>query len=70
MDYVEFRFRLSIDVSLGLLKAENVKYNNLPPNPRRPRVIHGVLVVKDSSMCITDVDEACKEAGINRHIIR
>uniref|UniRef100_A0A146KSZ9 Integrator complex subunit 11 n=1 Tax=Lygus hesperus TaxID=30085 RepID=A0A146KSZ9_LYGHE len=62
--------KLSIDVSLGLLKAENVKYNNQPPNPKRSRVIHGVLVVKDSSMCIMDVDEACKEAGINRHIIR
>ncbi|KAK9508992.1 hypothetical protein O3M35_006415 [Rhynocoris fuscipes] len=62
--------KIPIDVSLSLLKAENVKYNNLPPHPKRSRVLQGVLVMRDSSFCLMDVDEACKEAGINRHIIR
>ncbi|KAL1123005.1 hypothetical protein AAG570_003329 [Ranatra chinensis] len=63
-------YRISVDVSLPLLKSENVKHNALPPNPKRPRVIHGVLVMKETALCLMDVDEACKEAGINRHIIR
>ncbi|XP_014240953.1 integrator complex subunit 11 [Cimex lectularius] len=63
-------YRIPVDVSLNLLKKENVKYNNQPPNPKRSRVIHGVLVMKESSFSLMDVDEACKEAGINRHIIR
>ncbi|XP_075222073.1 integrator complex subunit 11 [Lycorma delicatula] len=67
---IDTPYHISIDVSLPLLKAESVKYNSQPPDPKKPRVIHGVLVVKDSSMCLMDVEDACKEAGINRHIIR
>ncbi|XP_067009347.1 integrator complex subunit 11 [Anabrus simplex] len=61
---------IPIDVSLRLLKAESMKHNSLPPDPKRPRVMHGVLVMKDNSMCLMDVDDACKEAGINRHFVR
>uniref|UniRef100_A0A023F3V0 Integrator complex subunit 11 n=1 Tax=Triatoma infestans TaxID=30076 RepID=A0A023F3V0_TRIIF len=63
-------YRIPVDVSLSLLKAENVKYNNFPPHPKRSRVLQGVLVMRDTTLCLMDVDEACKEAGINRHIIR
>lgn len=62
--------RIPIDVSLPLLKAESVKYNALPPDPKRPRIIHGVLVMKDKTTCLMDVDEACKEADISRHMVR
>jgi len=61
---------IPLDVSLKLLKAEAHKHNLLPPDPKRPRVMHGVLVMKDNSMCLMDVDDACKEAGINRHLVR
>ena len=61
---------IPLDVSLKLLKAEAQKNNSLPPDPKRPRVMHGVLVMKDNSMCLMDVDDACKEAGINRHLVR
>ncbi|KAK7865953.1 hypothetical protein R5R35_005018 [Gryllus longicercus] len=61
---------IPIDVSLRLLKAESMKHNALPPDPKRSRVMHGVLVMKDSSTCLMDVDEACREAGINRHFVR
>nr|CAD7402992.1 unnamed protein product [Timema cristinae]CAD7570566.1 unnamed protein product [Timema californicum] len=57
-------------VSLKLLKDEAKKSNILPPDPKRQRIIHGVLVTKDVSLCVMDVDDACKEAGINRHLIR
>jgi len=61
---------IPLDVSLKLLKAEAQKNSSLPPDPKRPRVMHGVLVMKDNSMCLMDVDDACKEAGINRHLVR
>lgn len=61
---------IPLDVSLKLLKAEAQKHSLLPPDPKRPRVMHGVLVMKDNSMCLMDVDDACKEAGINRHLVR
>lgn len=62
--------KIAIDVSFPLLKAEVKKFNGLTPDPKRLRTLHGVLVKKDNSMCIMDVDEACKEAGINRHVVR
>lgn len=62
--------RLTTDVTLPLLKEEALKYNNQPPNSKKPRLLHGVLLTKDQKFCLMDVDEACKEAGINRHVIR
>lgn len=62
--------KIPIDVSLPLLKAEARKFNSLPSDPKRRRILHGVLVMKDSNICLMDVDEACKEAGISRHILR
>ncbi|KAI4467114.1 cleavage and polyadenylation specificity factor family member [Holotrichia oblita] len=62
--------KVPIDVSLSLLKAEARKFNSLPPDPKRRRIIHGVLVMRDNTVCLMDVEDACKEAGINRHIIR
>ncbi|KAJ4443881.1 integrator complex subunit 11 [Periplaneta americana] len=61
---------IPLDVSLRLLKTEARKHSALPPDPKRPRVMHGVLVVKDNSMCLMEVDDACKEAGISRHLVR
>lgn len=84
---------IPLDVSLPLLKAEARTYNLLPPDPKRQRILHGVLVMKDNvsnirdilmgwyftnpsyssqaqSMCLMDVDAACREAGITRHIVR
>ncbi|XP_017302556.1 integrator complex subunit 11 [Diaphorina citri] len=68
--FVQTDMKISIDVSVNLLKEEAVKYNSEPPNPLKERQIHGVLVIKDSSISLMDVDEACKEVGISRHIVR
>lgn len=62
--------KIPIDVSLPLLKTEAKKFNALPPDPKRRRTLHGVLVMKENNICLMDVEDACKEAGINRHIIR
>ncbi|VEN39741.1 unnamed protein product [Callosobruchus maculatus] len=62
--------KIPVDVSLPLLKAEAKKFSGLTPDPKRRRTLHGVLVMKENSMCLMDVDEACKEAGINRHVVR
>lgn len=63
-------FTIPIDISTKLLKSEAIKYNLLPPNPKKPRLIRGVLVMKQDSVTLMDVDDACKEAGIERHTIR
>lgn len=62
--------KMPVNVSLQLLKNEAKAFNALPPDPKRRRTLHGVLMIKDSNISFVDVDEACKEAGINRHIIR
>lgn len=62
--------KIPVDVSLGLLKAEAKKFSAQPPDPKRRRYLHGVLVMKDNQLSLMDVEEACKEASINRHVIR
>lgn len=62
--------KIPVDASLSLLKAEAKRYNAQPPDPKRRRIIHGVLVMKDNKISLMDVDEVCKEAGINRHVMK
>ncbi|XP_028165956.1 integrator complex subunit 11 [Ostrinia furnacalis] len=62
--------KLPVDVSLRLLKAEAVRYNALPPDPKRRRVVNGILCVKDNRLSLLDIDEVYDEIGINRHVIR
>lgn len=63
--------KIPIDVSLPLLKSEAIKFSSFPSDSKRRRILHGVLVMKEnSSSCLMDVEDACKEAGINRHVIR
>lgn len=62
--------KIPIDISLRLLKAESVRYNAQPPDPKRRRVVNGILCVKDNRLSLLDIDEMCDEIGINRHVIR
>lgn len=62
--------KIPIDVSLRLLKAEAVRYNAQPPDPKRRRIVNGILCVRDNRLSLIDIDEMCDEIGINRHIIR
>lgn len=61
--------KIPVDASLSLLKAEAKRYNTLPPDPKRRRLIHGVLVMKDNRILLMELSEALKEYGINRHIM-
>lgn len=67
---IEIPFKIPIDISLSLLKSESLSYNSMLPDLSKPRILHGVLVNKDNSMCLMNVEDACKEAGITRHVIR
>uniref|UniRef100_A0A1B0CS58 Integrator complex subunit 11 n=2 Tax=Lutzomyia longipalpis TaxID=7200 RepID=A0A1B0CS58_LUTLO len=62
--------KIPVDASLNLLKAEAKKYNAQPPDPKRRRIIHGVLVMKDNKISLMNVEEVCKEAGIHRHVMK
>lgn len=67
---IETPHRIPIDVNIPLLKKESILHNSFPPDNKKPRKVKGVLMTKDQHMCLMDIDTACKEAGISRHIIR
>lgn len=62
--------KIPVDVSLSLLKAESKMYNAQPPDPKRRRLIHGVLVVKDNKIILMELKDVFMEYGINKHIMR
>ncbi|KAL9893210.1 integrator complex subunit 11 [Glossina fuscipes] len=62
--------KIPVDASVSLLKAETRIYNAQPPDPKRRRLIHGVLVMKDNRIMLQNLNEALKEVGINRHVMR
>lgn len=62
--------KIPIDASVSLLKAEAKAYNALPPDPKRSRLIHGVLVMRDNRVSLMELNEVCREFGMNRHIFR
>ena len=41
---------IPVDVSLALVKKEEIEYDLQPPDPKRQRLIHGVLMMKDDVM--------------------
>ncbi|XP_069962148.1 integrator complex subunit 11 [Bactrocera oleae] len=62
--------KISVDASVSLLKAEARVYNAQPPDPKRRRLIHGVLVMKDNRIMLQNLTDTLKEFGINRHVMR
>lgn len=63
--------KIPIDCSLALLKNEAKMYSQLPPDPKRRRLIHGILVMKENKLTLMDIDELFQDInGINRHIVR
>ena len=48
-----------------------VRFCSKPPHPKRPRLLHGVMVMRENkSLCLMDPDDACKELGIPEHTLR
>jgi hypothetical protein len=38
---------IPLDISLPLIEKEEKEYDQLPPDPKRQRLIHGVLIMKE-----------------------
>jgi integrator complex subunit 11 len=63
--------KIPVDCSLQLLKNEAKIYNAQPPDPKRRRFVHGVLVMKDGKLTLMEIEKVFQEfSGINRHILR
>jgi len=58
-------------VSVPLLKAEAARYALEPPDTKRPRLLHGVLVMKaDGSLSLEDPEAVISQYGIQQHNVR
>ena len=58
-------------VSVSLLKAEAARYAAEPPDTKRPRLLHGVLVMKaDGSLSQEDPESVISQYGIQQHNVR
>merc|ERR1712137_1161000 len=58
-------------VSVALLKAEAARYALEPPDTKRPRLLHGVLVMKaDGSLSLEDPEAIISQYGIQQHNVR
>ncbi|KAJ8320298.1 hypothetical protein KUTeg_001885 [Tegillarca granosa] len=67
---IETKHNLPVDVSLSLLKREASKIGLLPPDAKRPRVLHGALVMKGNKLQLIDPVEALKDLGLDEHHLR
>jgi len=58
-------------VSVALLKAEAARYAAEPPDTKRPRLLHGVMVMKaDGSLTLEDPETVISQYGIEQHNVR
>jgi integrator complex subunit 11 len=63
--------KISVDCSLQLLKNEAKIYNAQPPDPKRRRLLHGILVMKEGKLTLMEIEDVFKEfSGINRHLLK
>ncbi|XP_068600643.1 integrator complex subunit 11 [Brachionichthys hirsutus] len=58
-----------VDISLNLLKREMALGGPLP-DPKKPRVMHGTLIMKENSLKLVSSEQALKELGLNEHQLR
>ncbi|XP_064642265.1 integrator complex subunit 11-like [Lineus longissimus] len=61
---------IPVDVSLKLLKREAEIACLKPPDPKKPRVMHGALVIRDNGLQLVDPSQALSELGSQEHQIR
>jgi len=58
-------------VSVKLLKEEAARYALEPPDAKRPRLLHGVLVMKsDGSLTLEEPEVVLNELGVTPHTVR
>ncbi|TRY71333.1 hypothetical protein DNTS_016573 [Danionella cerebrum] len=58
-----------VDISLGLLKRE-LELGGPLPDAKRPRTMHGTLIMKDNSLRLVSPEQALKELGLSEHQLR
>lgn len=58
-----------VDISLNLLKREMALGGPLP-DAKKPRTMHGTLIMKDNSLRLVSPEQALKELGLNEHQLR
>ncbi|NXX30188.1 INT11 protein, partial [Nicator chloris] len=59
---------IPVDISLGLLKRETA----IGPSPdaKKPKLMHGTLLMKDNSFRLVSPEQALKELGLAEHQLR
>ncbi|OWF52067.1 integrator complex subunit 11-like [Mizuhopecten yessoensis] len=67
---METKHNIPVDISLSLLKRESAKVGLLPPDAKRPRVLHGALVMKGSKLQLIDAADALQDFGLAEHQLR
>ncbi|XP_061591189.1 integrator complex subunit 11 [Cololabis saira] len=58
-----------VDMSVNLLKREMALGGTLP-DPKKPRSMHGTLIMKENSLKLVSSEQALKELGLNEHQLR
>ncbi len=63
---------MKMSVSKKLLRKEEARFDAREDEIalKRPRLLHGVLVMMDNKLRIMDPDDACQELGLDKHTIR
>jgi len=61
---------IPVEISLPLVKKEETEYDLQPPDPKRQRLLHGVMIMKDNKLKIVDVESAAKELNLPRHMMQ
>ncbi|XP_030393472.1 integrator complex subunit 11 [Gopherus evgoodei] len=59
---------IPVDISLGLLKRERAI--GLVPDSKKPKLMHGTLIMKDNSFRLVSPEQALKELGLGEHQLR
>ncbi|XP_061868690.1 integrator complex subunit 11 isoform X2 [Colius striatus] len=59
---------IPVDISLGLLKRETAI--GLVPDVKKPKLMHGTLLMKDNSFRLVSPEQALKELGLTEHQLR
>lgn len=60
---------IPVGISLGLLKREMAQ-GLLLPEAKKPRLLHGTLIMKDNNFRLVSSEQALKELGLAEHQLR
>ncbi|ESO84307.1 hypothetical protein LOTGIDRAFT_132302, partial [Lottia gigantea] len=61
---------IPVDISLNLLKRESSLASSKPPDPKKPCVLHGALVMKSNKLQLIEPATAFRELGLQEHHLR